>query len=153
MIPICNSFHLTNFKLFNMKKILCLLMIGSLAACSDDDQADFFMSQNRSEELQGSWKITTNENEALPNYQVFSGDRYFTVSFNEATNKFYADSKKYWYNNETSFFTIGNSSALKKDTPHESRYKLNVTNDTLSIYGGDNRWTQYARYIGELPVK
>lgn len=136
-----------------MKKILCLLIIGSLVACSDDDQADFFMSQNRSEELQGSWEIVPNSVKGLAEYHVFSGDRYFTIRFNEATNKFYADSKKYWYNNETSFFTIGNSSTLKKDTPHEIRYQLNTTKDTLSIYDGDDKWTKYAKYNGELPVK
>ena len=128
-------------------------MIGSFAACSADDQADFFMSQNRSEELQGSWKITTNENDGLPIYHVFSGDRYFTIDFNKSTDKFYADAKRYWYNNATSFFTIGNSSIIKKDTPNERRYQLNTTKDTLSIYDGDSNWTQYAKFIGELPAK
>lgn len=135
-----------------MKKIVFLFTLVSLTSCNVDDQADFFMSQNRSEELQGSWKVTTDDFQNTTVYHVFSGDRYYSIRFNEVTDKFHADSKKYWYNNETSFFTIGNSSVLKKDTPHEIRYKLNATNDTLRIYEGENNWTIYAKYSGALPI-
>ena len=136
-----------------MKRILLLLSLVSLASCNVDDQADFFMSQNRSEELQGSWKITTNIYQEMPIYHVFTGDRYHYISYSNTSEKFYADTKKYWYNNAISIFTIGNSSVLKKDTPSEIRYKLNATKDTLSIYEGSNKWTNYAKFNGELPVK